>query len=70
MMNMRTILSPFRLLCLLAVLLLAPVTKTIAASVIAFGDGRLVVKYVARNAVRIQYLPEGHTPQVQLPDWL
>ncbi len=70
MMNMRTILTPFRLLCLLAVLLLAPVTKTIAASVIAFGDGRLVVKYVARNAVRIQYLPEGHTPQVQLPDWL
>ena len=70
MMNMRTILTPFRLLCLLAVLLLAPVTKTIAASVIAFGDGRLVVKYVARNAVRIQYLPEGHTPQAQLPDWL
>ena len=68
--DMRKILSPLRPLCLAAVLTLVPVLKTVSADVVAFGDGRLVVKYVARNAVRIQYLTDGHTPQAQLPDWL
>ena len=34
-----------------------------------FGKGRLTVKHVARNAVRIQYT-EGQPQQSDLPDWI
>ena len=68
--DMRKILFPLRPLCLAAVLTLVPFLKTVAADVVAFGDGWLVVKYVARNAVRIQYLTDNQNNVSSLPDWL
>ena len=38
------------------------------AETVPFGKGQLIVKYVARNAVRIQYDEGGVLPE-QLPDW-
>ena len=38
------------------------------AETVPFGKGQLTVKYVARNAVRIQYDEGGVLPE-QLPDW-
>jgi alpha-D-xyloside xylohydrolase len=38
------------------------------AETVPFGKGQLTVKYVARNAVRIQYSEGGALPE-QLPDW-
>ena len=38
------------------------------AETVPFGKGQLTVKYVARNAVRIQYDEDGVLPE-QLPDW-
>ena len=38
------------------------------AETVPFGQGQLTVKYVARNAVRIQYDEGGKLPE-QLPDW-
>ena len=38
------------------------------AETVPFGKGQLTVKYVARNAVRIQYDEGGALPE-QLPDW-
>lgn len=38
------------------------------AETVPFGKGQLSVKYVARNAVRIQYSEGGALPE-QLPDW-
>ena len=38
------------------------------AETVPFGKGQLTVKYVARNAVRIQY-DEGRALPEQLPDW-
>ena len=38
------------------------------AETVPFGKGQLTVKYVARNAVRIQYEQGGALPE-QLPDW-
>ena len=38
------------------------------AETVPFGKGQLTVKYVARNAVRIQYEQGGTLPE-QLPDW-
>ena len=52
---------------LLSVLLLVAVQLTWAETV-PFGKGQLTVKYVAKNAVRIQYDEGGALPE-QLPDW-
>ena len=38
------------------------------AETVPFGKGQLIVKYVAKNAVRIQYSEGGTLPE-QLPDW-
>ena len=54
-----------RLLSLIIILVLAIPTK---ADEMAFGKGRLRVRKVARNAVRIQY--REHEPTLDLPDWL
>ena len=51
----------------LSVLLLVAVQLTWAETV-PFGKGQLTVKYVAKNAVRIQYDEGGALPE-QLPDW-
>ena len=52
---------------LLSVLLLVAVQLT-WAEIVPFGKGQLTVKYVAKNAVRIQYDEGGALPE-QLPDW-
>ena len=41
------------------------------AETVPFGKGQLTVKYVARNAVRIQYnaTPDGEASGTVLPDW-
>ena len=38
------------------------------AEIVPFGKGQLTVKYVAKNAVRIQYDEGGKLPE-ELPDW-
>ena len=57
MKDMRLILTLSLLLCLTA------------QAQQPFGKGRLTVKHVARNAVRIQYT-EGQPQQSDLPDWI
>ena len=39
------------------------------AETFPFGKGELTVKYVAKNAVRIQYGEDGHSLPEKLPDW-
>ena len=41
-----------------------------AATVIPFGEGKVIVKAVARNAVRIQYVAKDEASQPNLPDWV
>ena len=45
-----------------------PALHLLRAQTSPFGQGRLTVRYVARNAVRIQY-DEGTSIPEQLPDW-
>ena len=52
---------------LLSALMLA-MTQLTWAETVPFGKGQLIVKYVAKNAVRIQYSEGGTLPE-QLPDW-
>ena len=49
------------------VLLLCALTA--AGREVPFGDGKLVVRTVARNAVRIQYQPQA-AAESSLPDWI
>ena len=51
------------------VFLLTICCLTLCAETVNFGRGRLTVKKLARNAVRIQY-DEGATVSDELPDWL
>ena len=62
--------SLLRLLCVAGVAALMPVMKSVATSVVTFGNGHVVVKYVARNAVRIQFLTDTRNATTPLPDWL
>ena len=48
--------------------LLAALVLTMNVEAIRFGKGELTVKYLASNAVRIQY-SEGRAMPEQLPDW-
>ena len=41
-----------------------------AADTLSLANGRVIVKTVARNAVRIQYTVADATPLPELPDWL
>ena len=43
-------------------------TLTVVGREVAFGNGKLIVRTVARNAVRIQYQTEAATSD--LPDWI
>ena len=51
-------------------LLLLFVALTTQAQTTAFGNGRLTVKNVAKNAVRIQYTTADAQTGEELPDWL
>ena len=65
----KTILSAISLLLFVAMSL--NVHPTRANEVITILSGEFTVKPVAKNAVRIQYVPKGNTnQQSQLPDWL
>ena len=43
-------------------------TLTVVGREVAFGNGKLIVRTVARNAVRIQYQPQA--AESDLPDWI
>ena len=60
----KVILMKKNLICLM----LVAMTFTATARQLPFGPGQLTIKYVARNAVRIQY-SEGKA-ESDLPDWL
>ena len=57
-----------RLFLLVLTLCQLPLSGTLLAQTYPFGQGRLTVKHVAHNAVRIQY-DEGTSIPEQLPDW-
>ena len=50
--------------------LMGLLTLTLTAMATPFDKGKITVKNVARNAVRIQYVVDGEQPLPPLPDWL